>query len=96
MKEAQAQSKEQLAQIKKLIEQNGQLTAALAKAKGGQNTRSTLPKAAVPKAGDGNDGERTMPQGVCIICGKRHFRNQCYELDKNAHKRPAGWVTCLK
>ena len=96
MKEAQAQSKEQLAQIKKLIEQNGQLTAALTNAKRGQSSRTRQPKATIPKAGDGNDGLRTMPEGMCIICGKRHFKNQCFELEKNAHKRPEGWVSCIK
>ena len=96
LKEAQAQSKEQLAQIKKLIEQNGQLATALAKAKGGPSRRTPQPKATIPKAGDGNEELREMPDRICIICGKGHYKNQCYELERNAHKRPAGWVSCLK
>ena len=81
LKEAQAQSKDQLAQIKKLIEQNRQLTAALATAKGGQTKRTPQPTATVPKPAEGNDGQRTMPAGMCVICGLFHAKNKCWELE---------------
>jgi len=96
MKEAQAQSKEQLAQIKKLIEQNGQLTAALATAKGGQTKRTPQPTATGPKTAEEVDGQRTMPTGMCSICGLFHTKSKCWELEGNAQRRPTGWVSRLK
>ena len=91
-------------QMKKLIEQNGQLAAALAKAKGGeaqsgnvdrrnqkgrgQGGRRTGTK--LPSNGGGGDGKG---RSGCEICDGPHATKWCYELDRNKANRPSDWVS---
>lgn len=69
-----------------------------------QNENNSLRKkltaatvAGTPAGTAPSNTRRVLEERKCPHCKKmaRHFPSSCYELEKNASKRPAGWVSCL-
>ena len=93
--------KDQTAQIKELVRQNGLLVAALATGNAqvpqvATNTAASLAAgAAAKKKIDGGDTALRDKKGRCVVCN-RHFKTSIYfELECNKEKRPQGWTSAF-
>ena len=109
VKQQQSDHKEQMAamktkdeQIANLIEQNSKLVSTLSKMK--VSTDAAADKGRARPAANQAGGKqqprcseaelkRRGKDDWCGLCGRHKKTNECFELEINAHKRPAGWVS---
>ena len=105
MKEVMERLKEANAEIKSLTQINANLTNNIKQLTENNKTLAAALKELSGKKGDtggtrtGGRGGNSNPNGEkCNICKMVHqkpFKDHCWELERNADKRPADWVSRL-
>ena len=98
VKSLQEQLKEQQTQTNQALAQNAKLMQLIAAGAGNTDAAKKVAAEAAKAAGATAQVKKERKLMFCKHCGRMvmHAPSECYELEKNAAKRPAWWKSTKK